>query len=142
MAGHEDPTSEQRLLATFDAVTRWREYVSAPRLVAARSRLDVDDAVFPVLPLSHLAWFGIAHAVDHLEMYLDALVVQGKSYALAPRPWPAPRSWAHHTLCGFSMPTPATSDSGGRCGSRTRSSSRNVRRCGIWVRLVMETPRR
>ncbi|MCD2198280.1 hypothetical protein LQ327_33435 [Actinomycetospora endophytica] len=79
------PTNEQRLLTIVEAVRRWRDYVTAPRLVAAHSRLAEDDAAFPVLPLSHLAWFGIVHGVDHLEMYLDALVVQGRSHPLAPQ---------------------------------------------------------
>lgn len=47
------------------------------------SSLAADDKLFPVLPPSHLAWHGVASAVDHLDMFM-ALPRSGVSHPLAP----------------------------------------------------------
>lgn len=47
------------------------------------SSLATDDKLFPVLPPSQLAWYGIASAVDHLDMFM-AVLRSGTSHPLAP----------------------------------------------------------
>jgi len=53
--------------------------------VHPNSSLGADDRLFTVVPTSHLAWHGISHAVDYLDMYLNALVEHRMSFAIAPQ---------------------------------------------------------
>jgi hypothetical protein len=55
------------------------------RAGAPKQQLGADDRLFTVVPTSHLAWHGISHAVDHLDMYLNALVEHRMSFAIAPQ---------------------------------------------------------
>jgi len=76
-------TSGERLGRTRDLVARWADYVTQPQVAEPDSSLAKDDALFDVLPPSHLAWQGILSAVDHLDSFFG-LLDGGKSHPLAP----------------------------------------------------------
>jgi hypothetical protein len=78
-------TDEQRLLWTAERVKVWRTYIEQPHVVAPGSVQAEDDKIFSLLPPSHLIWHGIMHAVDHLDMFINALVENGKAFPLAPQ---------------------------------------------------------
>jgi hypothetical protein len=77
-------TDGQRLGWISEQVKVWRTYVEQPQSVLDGSSLAVDDAIFSVLPPSHLVWHGISHAVDHLDMFMVGLTEGKKSHPIAP----------------------------------------------------------
>lgn len=78
-------TDEQRLLWTAERVKGWRTYIEQAHPVAPSSMQADDDKIFPLTPPSHFIWHGITHAVDHLDMFINALVENGKAFPLAPQ---------------------------------------------------------
>ncbi|MDQ3580010.1 MAG: hypothetical protein M3443_20915 [Actinomycetota bacterium] len=78
-------TDRERLWATYQQVEKWREITSTPQRVDPHSSIGADDRLFSVVPVSHLIWHGISHAVDHLDMYLHALVETKMSFPIAPQ---------------------------------------------------------
>ncbi|MBN9739402.1 MULTISPECIES: hypothetical protein [unclassified Pseudonocardia] len=78
-------TTGERLRRAADIVDQWAKTTVTPHPVHPGSSLAADDALFPVSSISHLAWFGIAHAVDHLHLFLHVLVRDGLSYPMAPQ---------------------------------------------------------
>lgn len=76
---------QERLQVAADTVEMWRAATGTSRPVEPGSSLAADDAAFPLNPVSHLVWFGISHAVDHLDMYLHVLVRSGHSFPIAPQ---------------------------------------------------------
>lgn len=78
-------TMAERLRWAADAVDMWAQSTAEARPVESGSSLAADDALFPLNPVSHLAWFGIAHAVDHLHMFLHVLVRDGLSFPMGPQ---------------------------------------------------------
>ncbi len=56
-----------------------------PHLPAPTSVQADDDKIFSAIPPSHLIWHGILHAVDHLDMFMNALVENGTAFPLAPQ---------------------------------------------------------
>lgn len=77
-------TDGQRLGWISEQVKVWRTYVGQPQSVLDGSSLAADDAIFSVLPPSHLIWHGISHAVDHLDMFMVALTEGKRSHPIAP----------------------------------------------------------
>ena len=86
--GYTRPRDHGERLAQLDQLLAgWRDYIQkAPE---DGNSLAGDDHLFPMLPPSQLAWFGIVSAVDHLDM-LMALVRSGTSHPLRTTPSPAP----------------------------------------------------
>lgn len=83
--GYTTPvTDEQRLAQIAAKLDEWTEYVHQERPVLPNSSLASDDALFPLFPPSSLAWHGMSSAVDHLEIFMNA-VAGGKSHPLAPQ---------------------------------------------------------
>jgi hypothetical protein len=78
-----DITPGQRLGRTRAQVNEWVTYVGTPQLAQPGSSLAKDDALFDLLPPSHVAWQGISAAVDHLDAFLG-LLDGGKSHPVAP----------------------------------------------------------
>lgn len=76
-----------RLERTYEKTKEWREATNSADAarVHPHSSLGTDDRLFSVVPTSHLVWHGISHAVDHLDMYLNALVENRMSFAIAPQ---------------------------------------------------------
>lgn len=79
--GYTRPRDHGERLAQLDQpLAGWRDYIQkAPE---DGNSLAGDDHLFPMLPPSQLAWFGIVSAVDHLDMFM-ALVRSGTSRPLA-----------------------------------------------------------
>lgn len=77
-------TDEGRLQQIADYLGRWRDYVYTDQPILPGSSLARDDEVFDVLPASALAWHGISSAVDHLDMFMAAILAQ-RSHPLAPQ---------------------------------------------------------
>lgn len=77
-------TDGQRLCWISERVKAWRIYVEQPQPVLDGSSLAADDALFSVLPPSHLIWHGISHAVDHLDVFMVALTAGKTSHPIAP----------------------------------------------------------
>jgi hypothetical protein len=89
--------------------------------VHPNSSMGADDRLFTVVPTSHLAWHGISHAVDYLDMYLNALVEHRMSFAIAPQS--LARSGllgAAHALWLLDAPAAANASSAA-CASPTRN---------------------
>lgn len=74
-----------RMMVIANEVKTWREITSKPNRVEPHSSLAADDALFPLAPVSHLILFGITHAVDHLDMYMTALIDSQLSFPIAPQ---------------------------------------------------------
>ena len=97
--GYTRPRDHGERLAQLDQLLAgWRDYIQkAPE---DGNSLAGDDHLFPMLPPSQLAWFGIVSAVDHLDIFM-ALVRSGTSHPLAhntrttPSPAPGVLSGAH-----------------------------------------------
>jgi hypothetical protein len=70
---------------TAERVKNWRTYIEQLRPIAPGSVQAEDDKIFPTIAPSHLIWHGITHAVDHLDMFMNALTEHGKQYPLAPQ---------------------------------------------------------
>lgn len=80
-------TAANRLGRTYGKAKGWRKITNSAEAarVHPHSSLGADDRLFTVVPTSHLAWHGISHAVDHLDMYLNTLVENRMSFAIAPQ---------------------------------------------------------
>lgn len=86
------PTELEALAAietTFDTVTHWFERLRATYVPMAGSALAADDTDWPYMPVSQVAWVGLAGAADHL----DAI-----RHQLTSRPIPI-HPYAQLTLC-------------------------------------------
>lgn len=73
---------EERLKEVRETLDLWRQRVKSPDQVTLGSSLAVDDQVYPPLPCSQLAWWGLAVGVEHLDAAVDMLdrqVAQGQS---------------------------------------------------------------
>lgn len=81
----DEAAMSQRLLQSADIVEEWAKRTNTAHPIQLGSSLAADDALFPVNPVSDLAWFGIAHAVDHLHMHLHVLVRDERSFPIAPQ---------------------------------------------------------
>lgn len=81
------PTStEHQLRWAADQVRGWRRWIATARPVHPGSSLAVDDKILRVLPPSRLAYHGIAHALDHLDLLVTAVERSaGSTAALAPQ---------------------------------------------------------
>jgi hypothetical protein len=108
-------------------VAGWADYVTQLQVAEPGSSLAKDDALFAVLPPSHLAWQGILSAVDHLDSFFG-LLDGGKSHPLAPGTLArAGVLGAAHALWLLDAPT-VWKDRNVDCASRTRSSNVTARR--------------
>lgn len=59
-----------RMSRVREAVEKWRDLIMEPSEPAPGSSLAADDAAFPPLPCSSLAWWGITVGVEHLDAAL------------------------------------------------------------------------
>lgn len=76
-------TPEQRLGFIGMQVDHWRTQLLDVRPPEPDSSLAADDAVFPTLPSSQLAWQGIGSALDHMDLFLTALAATGTGFPIA-----------------------------------------------------------
>ena len=83
--GHPPLTPKQRLALIAGQVEQWRTMTGQLPPVEPGSSLTGDDQIFLLLPPSYLIWHGISHAVDHLDMFMNALVMTNTSFPLAPQ---------------------------------------------------------
>jgi hypothetical protein len=66
-----DADTEERALAaiesTFDTLSHWFERLGTPYIPESNSTLEADDLDWPFMPVSQVAWVGLAGAADHLD---------------------------------------------------------------------------
>jgi hypothetical protein len=60
--------------STFDTLTHWFERLGAPYIPQPGCTLETDDEDWPFMPVSQVAWVGLAGAADHLDAIRHQIV--------------------------------------------------------------------
>lgn len=71
----------QRLIEVRDTLRSWLARIKSPEEVMSNSSLATDDRVYPGMPCSQLAWWGLTVGVEHLDAsigLLDRQIEQGQ----------------------------------------------------------------
>lgn len=78
-------TDEEALAAiesTYDTLPHWFARLRSTYVPHPKSDLAIDDADWPYMPVSQVAWVGLAGAADHLDAVRD-LLAGGKLFSFA-----------------------------------------------------------